>query len=228
MSNKPHDMGGLPGGAIVPDFGKEAVFKEDWHGRALALTLAAGALGRWNLDASRNARECLPADDYNRFSYYEKWLAGLTNLLVDHQLVSPDELRAGQANKEAADIAATALPAAKVPAVLKKGGPTRRAIAAEPRFIVGDVVTTKTLSQISSQQNNHTRLPYYASVKKGVIIACHDAHILPDSHAHFKGEAPEYLYGVRFLAGGLFSDPERPGDEICLDLFESYLQPVKI
>ena len=46
MSNKPHDMGGLPGGAIVPDFGKEAVFKEGWHGRALALTLAAGALGR--------------------------------------------------------------------------------------------------------------------------------------------------------------------------------------
>ena len=97
--------------------------------------------------------------------------------------------------------------AAKVPAVLKKGGPTRRAIAAEPCFIVGDVVMTKSLSQISPQQNNHTRLPYYASVKKGVIIAGHDAHILPDSHAHFKGEAPEYLYGVRFLAGDLFPDP---------------------
>ena len=228
MSKKPHDMGGLPGGAINPDFGKEAVFKEGWHGRALALTLAAGALGRWNLDASRNARECLPAEDYNRFSYYEKWLAGLTNLLVDHQLVSPDELRAGQADKEAADIAATPLPAIKVPGVLKKGGPTRRAIAAEPRFLVGDVVATKSLPQISSQQNNHTRLPYYASGKKGVIIACHNAHILPDSHAHFKGEAPEYLYGVRFTAGDLFPDPERPGDEVCLDLFESYLQPVKI
>lgn len=228
MMKKPHDMGGLPGGAIIPDFGKEPAFKEGWHGRALALTLAAGALGRWNLDASRNARECLPADDYNRFSYYEKWLAGLANLLVSHQLVSREELKDGRADKNAPDIDANPLSAAKVSAVLKTGGPTRRKVAVAPRFTVGDFVSTKSLQQGVSQPNNHTRLPYYASGKKGRIIACHDAHILPDSHAHFNGEAPEYLYGVQFLAGDLFADAEHPEDEICLDLFESYLEPLKI
>ena len=48
-------------GPVLPDFAGEPVFKQTWHGRALALTLAAGALGKWNLDASRNARERLPA-----------------------------------------------------------------------------------------------------------------------------------------------------------------------
>ena len=96
---KPHDMGGQPAGPVLPDFDGEPVFKQAWHGRALALTLAAGALGKWNLDASRNARERLPAKDYQRFSYYEKWLAGLANLLVQHQLVSRDELASGRADK---------------------------------------------------------------------------------------------------------------------------------
>ena len=38
---------------------------------ALALTVAAGALGKWNIDASRHMRECLPPVDYARFGYYE-------------------------------------------------------------------------------------------------------------------------------------------------------------
>ena len=51
-----HDMGGRFGdGAIDPNEPDE-VFPQDWHGRALALTLAAGGLGQWNLDISRHAR----------------------------------------------------------------------------------------------------------------------------------------------------------------------------
>ena len=38
-----HDMGGRFGdGPVAPDFGQEPVFKEEWHGRALALTVASG------------------------------------------------------------------------------------------------------------------------------------------------------------------------------------------
>ena len=79
-----HDMGGRFGdGAVTPDFGQEPVFKEEWHGRALALTLASGFLGQWTLDEGRHMRESLSPTDYMRFSYYEKWLAGLANLLVE-------------------------------------------------------------------------------------------------------------------------------------------------
>jgi nitrile hydratase len=225
-SSKPHDMGGQPAGPVQPDFGDEPVFKQAWHGRALALTLAAGALGKWNLDASRNAREMLPARDYQRFGYYEKWLAGLANLLVHHQLVSRDELASGRADKNIPVPEARPLAAAKVGAVLKKGGPTRRSISADPRFVIGEKVQTKHPQKAARQPNGHTRLPHYASLKTGRILGCYGAHILPDSHAYFLGEAPEYLYNVHFLAGDLFPDAEQPDDEICLDLFESYLEPV--
>ena len=91
-----HDMGGRYGdGAVKPDEPEEPVFPQEWHGRALALTLAAGALGRWNIDASRHVRECLPPADYARFGYYEKWLGGLANILVAQGIVSADEIAAG-------------------------------------------------------------------------------------------------------------------------------------
>ena len=223
---KPHDMGGQPAGPIRPDFGGEPVFKQGWHGRALALTLAAGALGKWNLDASRNARERLPAKDYQRFGYYEKWLAGLANLLVHHRLVSREELVSGRADKNSPVIEARPLAAARVAAVPKKGGPTRRPVASSARFSIGDRVQTRDPQKVARQPDGHTRLPHYASLKTGRILACYGAHILPDSHAYFMGEAPEYLYNVCFLAGDLFADAEQPDDEICLDLFESYLEPV--
>ena len=41
----------------------------------LALTLAMGASGAWNIDMSRSARETLPA--YARLTYYEIWFEAL-------------------------------------------------------------------------------------------------------------------------------------------------------
>ena len=96
-----HDMGGRYGDGPIPVprnknnqvENSEPTFKHEWHAKAWAITLAAGALGEWNLDVSRHYRECLPPKDYMNYSYYEKWLAGLTNLLVDKKLVSIEELK---------------------------------------------------------------------------------------------------------------------------------------
>ena len=52
-----HDMGGRFGDGAIDPTEPDEVFPQDWHGRALALTLAAGGLGQWNLDISRHARE---------------------------------------------------------------------------------------------------------------------------------------------------------------------------
>ena len=77
-----HDMGGRLGdGPLHPEAADAPVFAKDWHARALALTLASGALGQWTLDRSRHQRECLSPQDYMRFSYYEKWLSGLADIL---------------------------------------------------------------------------------------------------------------------------------------------------
>ena len=57
--NGVHDMGGMHGlGAIAPD-PNEPLFHADWESRVLAMNLAVGAWGRWNIDMSRQAREKL-------------------------------------------------------------------------------------------------------------------------------------------------------------------------
>ena len=57
--NGAQDVGGMMGFGPVVAEPREPVFHADWEKRALALTLAAGALGEWNIDMSRHARESL-------------------------------------------------------------------------------------------------------------------------------------------------------------------------
>ena len=71
----------------------------------------------------------------------------------------------------------------------------------------------------------HTRLPAYAAGATGRVLRCHGVHVLPDAHAHGLGERPEPLYAVAFPAAELWAAPEHPGDEVVLDLWDSYLEP---
>ncbi len=218
-----HDMGGRFGdGPVHPEPADAPVFEEAWHGRALALTLAAGALGQWNLDVSRHARERLSPGDYARFSYYEKWLGGLATLLVEQGVVARDEL-AGAAPR-ASDLASRCLPAEHVPKVLSRGGPTLRDGPA-PRFAVGDAVRTRLPAGNQAVAGGHTRLPGYAAGQAGRVVLSHGCHVFPDANAHGLGERPEPLYTVVFDAGDLWGAPERAGDEVTCDLWESYLEP---
>ena len=55
--NGPHDLGGADGfGPVVPE-PDEPVFHAAWEARTLAVVLATGGGGRWNLDMSRFDRE---------------------------------------------------------------------------------------------------------------------------------------------------------------------------
>ena len=77
--NGGHDLGGMDGlGPIQPEAeAKEPVFHHEWEKTAFALTLAAGSLGRWNIDTSRFARERQHPVAYLSNTYYQNWLAGL-------------------------------------------------------------------------------------------------------------------------------------------------------
>ncbi|MBS0123221.1 nitrile hydratase subunit beta [Thetidibacter halocola] len=220
-----HDMGGRFGdGPVRPDPEDAPVFAEDWHGRALAVTLAAGALGQWTLDRSRHARECLSPKDYTAFSYYEKWLGGLAALLVEQGVVTRDEL-AGRAEPAPSPLSGRRLPVAAVPRVLASGGPTGRD-GPTPRFAVGDRVRAMRPARNVAVPGGHTRLPAYAAGAVGEVVLLHGCHVFPDTNAHDMGEAPEPLYTVRFDAGELWGAPERAGDTVSCDLWESYLEPV--
>ncbi|MEM9549789.1 MAG: nitrile hydratase subunit beta [Pseudomonadota bacterium] len=221
-----HDMGGRFGdGPVVPDAKDDPVFSTEWHARALAVTLACGALGQWNIDRSRHARECLSPKDYARFSYYEKWLAGLTDLLVASEVLTPQDLvDAGDAAEPHA-LSERRLRAAAVPDVLAAGGPADRPSAVAPRFAIGDLVRTRARAGNAFVAGGHTRLPAYAQGAIGRIALIHGAHVLPDSAAHGRGDAPEPLYAVAIQADQLWDAPEHPADEVILDLWQSYLEP---
>ena len=91
-----HDMGGMQGMGPIEAEKNEPVFHAPWEGRSMALNLAAGAWGKWNIDASRHQIELIPAAEYLRMSYYERWLAGLIELMIKTKLVTRAELDSGK------------------------------------------------------------------------------------------------------------------------------------
>ncbi|KIC50722.1 nitrile hydratase subunit beta [Tateyamaria sp. ANG-S1] len=217
-----HDMGGRFGDGPVVSEPEHVKFHADWHPRALAITLACGSLGLWNLDISRHARERLTPKDYGRFSYYEKWMAALADLLVETGAVTRAELEQGTSDG-ASDLANKRLAAAAVAGVLAKGGPATRDSNVAPIFAIGDAVQIRSVPENVMVSGGHTRLPSYAAGATGTIVRLHGAHVLPDSNAHRLGEAPEPLYAVAVKARDIWAHPEHPDDEVILDLWQSYL-----
>lgn len=211
------DLGGMMGfGPVVPEPEGER-FHADWERRALAITLAAGAMGRWTIDESRHVRESVPPAEYLTSSYYAIWVRGLEDLLVAHGLVTRDELAAGRAQGPGEPT--RVLRAADVPATLAAGTPYSRPVTTPARYTAGDRVRARTM-----HPRGHTRLPRYVRGHVGTVVAVHGGHVFPDRNAHGAGEAPEWLYGVRFDARELWGDDADPASTIDVDAWESYLE----
>lgn len=209
------DLGGREmSGAIVPE-PEDELFHAGWEPRALALTLAMGATGSWNIDASRSARETLPA--YARLSYYQIWLAALEKLMAERSQVLPDEIAAGRMLHAPVPVRRV-LHAADVPAVLAKGSATERSPTAPARFAIGQKVRTR-----AEQVEHHTRLPGYVQGKLGTIEHLHGMHVFADTHAQGLGEHPQWLYTVVFDGVDLWGAEAEPGLRVSVDAWESYL-----
>ncbi len=218
MSYHSHaDLGGRLNTERVRPEPETELFDADWEPRALALTLAMGATGSWNIDMSRAARETLP--DYAQSSYYRIWIGALEKLLAERGLASADELQAGRALQPPAPVARV-LRADAVQAVLAKGSQTERPATAPARFQVGHAVRTRL-----QRADHHTRLPGYAHGKKGVIESVQGMHVFADAHAQGLGERPQWLYRVAFSGRELWGDDAAPGLSVALDAWESYLEP---
>jgi len=201
---------------VIPEPEGE-LFHAPWERQGLALPLARGATGAWNLDMGRSARETLP--DYRALSYYEIWIKGLERLLVEHGLVGPDEIAAG-AKLHAGRSGLRVLRAAEVPATLATGAATQRPPTAPARFAIGEAVRTRAVAVA-----HHTRLPGYARGKIGRIDQVRGAHVFADAHAQGLGEQPQWLYTVVFSARELWGDSAAPGQSVSIDAWEPYLEP---
>lgn len=213
------DLGGRPGhGPVLPEPEGE-LFHADWEPRALALTLAMGATGSWNLDAARAARETLP--DYAKLGYYQIWLAALEKLMRERGQLLPGEIEAGRMLHAAVPVRRV-LRAEDVAQALARGSPTERPAPGPARFALGQAVRLR-----AEAMDHHTRLPGYARGKRGLIERVLGAHIFADSHAQGLGEAPQWLYTVVFDGAELWQGDNgkaNDGLSVSIDAWEPYLE----
>jgi nitrile hydratase len=200
---------------VIPE-PNEPAFHAEWERRVFAMTLAMGAPGRWNIDESRSARERTP--DYLSRTYFQIWLAGLEKLMAERGLVSRAEIDAGHAQGAPRPVERI-LSADKVAAALARGGPTSRPSVGQPAFAPGDRVRAKRIDP-----PNHTRLPRYVRGHVGTIELNHGCHVFADAHAAGEGEAPQWLYTVRFDARELWGEAANPADSVSVDAWQSYLE----
>ncbi|HEY2982040.1 MAG TPA: nitrile hydratase subunit beta, partial [Anaerolineales bacterium] len=160
--NGVHDMGGMDGMGPIQYEKNEPVFHARWEGRVYALNRAMGAWRKWNGGASRHQKELIPAAEYLRMSYYEKWFAALIELMVNSGLVTRAEADSGK-RARGSPKATPPLTAEKVPLFLK-GAPANRDLPVSPRFEVGQRVRARNINP-----TGHTRLPRYARGRFGII-----------------------------------------------------------
>jgi len=219
-----HDLGGMQGFGPVEREENEPTFHAAWEAVVLAMQHASRLGLLYNIDEFRHGIERMAPAHYLRATYYEKWLEGMTRILVEKGVVGAEELAARQAFfEQKPDVpAAAGLP----------GPPPRRAsrpasltdfireTGVTPRFAPGDLVRTREM-----HPHGHTRLPRYARGKRGAIHCCHGIHVFPDTNAHGQGEQPQPLYSVRFDARALWGESAEPNQAVHIDLWESYLLP---
>ncbi|HJU16993.1 MAG TPA: nitrile hydratase subunit beta [Stellaceae bacterium] len=218
MTNSIHDMGGMHGfGRVAPE-ADEPVFHERWEGRVLAMQRAMGYTRLWTIDGGRASLEALPPLVYLGSSYYERWLRGLENRLVQYGLVDVDELAAGHALRPGRRLNRK-LTAADVDKTMTRGDFARPA-PAPARFKPGDAVRARNLNPAT-----HTRLPRYARGKLGTVEAVRGCHVFPDAAATGRGDDPQWLYTVVFTGRELWGEEADPALSVSIEAFEPYLAP---
>ena len=209
-----HDMGGMHGMGPIEAEPNEPVFHEPWEGRVYALGNAVGRWGRGrNWGSFRFELESIPAADYLRMSYYERWFTIRLNRLLRSNLVTEAELASGRADQT--------LPR---PTLLE---PPADLSANDDREVSQRFTIDQNVRARNMHPRGHTRLPRYTRGKLGTITQVHGVFELQDTdvNGHRFGNRPQHVYTVRFAARELWGDRAAPRDAVYADLWEDYLEP---
>jgi nitrile hydratase len=84
-----HDRGGWPGDSAIDRTEHQLA---DWELLTDALVGALGREGVMNVDELRRGIESMPPAEYERASYYERWLFSLETVLTEKGILAPGEL----------------------------------------------------------------------------------------------------------------------------------------
>ncbi len=85
-----HDMGGLAAGEIDAEAHDYAL----WEKRVDALMVLASAKGHFTVDGLRRALEDMGPESFETMTYYERWMASITQNLVETGVFTLAELNA--------------------------------------------------------------------------------------------------------------------------------------
>ena len=87
---RPNDIGGQPAGAVDTGAHEAA----SWQKRLTALVSSLGPANRKviRIDEFRRSREDLPKEFYDSLSYFELWAQGLSELLIEKEVLTRAEI----------------------------------------------------------------------------------------------------------------------------------------
>ncbi|MEO3417161.1 nitrile hydratase subunit beta [Roseovarius sp. CAU 1744] len=215
-----HDMGGMHGFGNIP-CDQDGTFDHDWQKRAFALTEALAWSVPFCADEHRHAIERIAPEEYLRRDYFEKWAIAAAMLVQEAGLVDQQELDTGRKRFDIVQEGHAAAGPAEVLAATRAGAEmTFPSAAATPRFGMGQPVRV-----LANSPAGHTRVPRYARKHVGCITANSGVFQFADSMAAGRGPCPQHCYTVEFLATDLWGSAADPNGRVCLDLWESYLEP---
>ena len=216
--NSVHDMGGMHGLGPLEIEQNEPVFHEPWEGRVYGLNTVMSPWGRGrNWAGFRYTLESIPAPDYLRMSYYERWFTMIESRALDSGFLTPEELASGQADPT--------LPAVQMLPSVQNGslGSGRLDLDINPALSVDQQVSVKEVNPLG-----HIRLPRYTRGKLGVIVSNNGIYALQDTDENGQrlGNFPQHVYTVKFTAKELWGENGHDNDRVYVDLWEDYLDAV--
>ena len=213
-----HDMGGMHGMGPLLREQDEPVFHAPWERRVFAIYF--GIDGDWPNGSGRFARELIPAAEHLAMSYYERWLASVTSLLVKSGMMTWQELESGRA--QFGNIKhRQKLRAEDVASLIAQGVPARSNVPAVAHYRVGERVRARNINPMG-----HTRLPRYARGKPGTVVRDHGVFIFLDASVQGLGDQPQHVYTVRFTARDLWGEQASAVDSVYVDLWDDHLEHV--
>jgi nitrile hydratase len=162
---------------------------------------------------------------YLTSSYYEKWLHSRIKGLIDAGVLTAAELEARTAfyrqhpeapvpqrqNPEQVQQVLTRLQTHRSPHLN---------LNIRPKFHPGDAVRARNM-----HPPGHTRLPRYVRGKRGVVVHFYGIHALQDTMPPGVEAPPQPVYVVRFDAEELWGEAAEANSTVCIDMWESYLEP---
>ncbi|MFK7914465.1 MAG: nitrile hydratase subunit beta [Pseudomonadales bacterium] len=210
-----HDLGGMEGFGKVIVEANEPAFHAPWQSLAFRINSAAiGWLKAYNADEYRHAVERMEPLHYLSASYYERMLTGSITLLLEKGVLERDVLET---------LAGGSIPLSQPLAdPAQCPAPTSSANPAEPRYELGQTVRVRRW-----QTSGHTRAPQYVQGKSGTIIHITEPFGYPDHSAHGLAPRAEPTLHVAFSSAELWGETVAHSDEVIVDLWQSYLEPIK-